>query len=406
MKYIAFLLLFLLSVLESDGCTTAVISGKATADGRPLLYKHRDTGSLENKLMAFSDGKFDYIGIVNSADKGGKEVWGGYNETGFAIMNSASYNLNATDIGNEEREGIVMKMALQQCVTLADFERLLDSLPKPMHLSANFGVIDVQGGAAYYETGDFGYKKYDVNDLSIAPDGYLIRTNYSVSGDEKRQRGVSRYKAAELLFSKAFSANNLSCRFLLKDVSRSLLHGLTGKNLNQSMPDSSQDEAFAPFRDFIPRYSTASVIVVQGTREDEKVDMATLWTILGSPLTTPAIPVWLNKDGIYPSSMVAGETGNARLCNMALILKKQLFNMEIEEGKDYINLAALISKDGKGILQRIFEMEDVILKHSEETMEKWRNGGRSSADLRSFCRFADNYIEESYCQLFQICADL
>ena len=166
------LFIFLLSFIISFpvlACTTAIISGKYTADGRPLLYKHRDTGSLQNKLMYFTDGKYSYTGIVNSSDKAGKEVWGGYNSTGFAIMNSASYNLNPDEDGKDELEGVVMKLALQRCSTLADFERLLDSLPKPMYVSANFGVIDAQGGAAYYETGDYTYKKFDANDTIPPP---------------------------------------------------------------------------------------------------------------------------------------------------------------------------------------------------------------------------------------------
>ena len=74
-------------------CTTAVISGKATDDGRPLLLKNRDADALQNKLVYFFDGKYKFIGLVNSSDKENSEVWCGFNATGFGIMNSASYNL-------------------------------------------------------------------------------------------------------------------------------------------------------------------------------------------------------------------------------------------------------------------------------------------------------------------------
>lgn len=386
MKYLVCILLFLFVViLHTEACTTAIVSGKYTADGRPLLYKHRDTGALQNKLMHFKDGKYHYIGIVNSSDKEGKEVWGGYNSAGFAIMNSASYNLNPSDEGNEEREGIVMKMALQQCATLADFERLLDSLPKRMHLSANFGVIDTQGGAAYYETSDVGYKKFDVND---APNGYLIRTNFSFSGDRKRDRGVSRYQAAEPLFRQASSTNNLSYRFLLQDVSRCLKHGITGVNLYDVIPQKSDE--FTYFRDFIPRYSTSSVIVVQGIKEGESSNMAVMWTVLGSPLTTPAVPVLLNEYEVYPFVMLANGTGNATLCDNALTLKKQLFPIEKEEGRDYINLATLISADRKGILQRILDIENYILDESDKVIAEWREKGKyTKEELVFYYQLAD-----------------
>ena len=51
MKKIIVILITLFSI--TFACTSAVISGSATVDGRPLLWKHRDTGSLENKLVLY-----------------------------------------------------------------------------------------------------------------------------------------------------------------------------------------------------------------------------------------------------------------------------------------------------------------------------------------------------------------
>lgn len=393
--YFIYLLLFVLCG-HAIACTTAIISGKGTIDGRPLLYKHRDTSALQNKLMAFSDGKYHYIGIVNSTDKTGKELWGGYNSTGFAIMNSASYNLNEKEVGPEEREGIVIKMALQQCATLADFEKMLETLPKPLYVNANFGVIDAQGGAAYYETGDYTFKKYDANDPSIAPMGYIIRTNYSFSGDRARDKGLSRYQAAEPLFYNASLSVSLSYRFLLQDVSRHLTHGLTGTNLYDMMPQDTSKTIFAAFRDYIPRYSTSSVIVVQGVKKTEPASLTTMWTILGSPLTTVAVPAWLNKDNLYPSTMLADETGNAKLCDWSLQLKKQLFPIDRGEGNDYINLAALITADGNGILQKIKPIENQILNKSDSLLNHWRKDGYNAAELKEFYKWVDNLIQQYY----------
>ena len=58
-------------------CTSAVISGKATVDGRPLLWKHRDTGSLENKLVFISEKGYDFMGIANVKDPENKDIWTG-----------------------------------------------------------------------------------------------------------------------------------------------------------------------------------------------------------------------------------------------------------------------------------------------------------------------------------------
>jgi hypothetical protein len=163
-------------------CTTAVVSGKATDDGRPLLLKNRDADALQNRLVSFTDGKLKFVGLVNSEDKDNSEVWCGFNSAGFGIMNSASYNLKGNDTTKlADREGIIMKKALAQCASLEEFEKLLSDMPKPLGVEANFGVIDALGGAAYYEVNNFSYIKYDVNDPEVAPDGYLIRTNYSIS---------------------------------------------------------------------------------------------------------------------------------------------------------------------------------------------------------------------------------
>jgi hypothetical protein len=403
MKRLNFIFLLLIAVsMQISACTTAIISGKNTIDGRPLLYKHRDSDALQNKLMAFNDGKYRYIGIVNSNDITGKEVWGGYNSAGFAIMNSASYNLNENETGLKELEGVVIKQALQQCATLADFEKLLETLSKPLYVNANFGIIDAQGGAAYYETGDYGFKKFDANDLSVAPMGYIVRTNFSFSGDRARDKGLSRYQAAEPLFYKASLSNSLSYRFLLQDVSRHLTHGLTGTNLCDMMPQDTQKPVFAAFRDYIPRYSTSSVIAVRGIKESESVTLTTMWTILGSPLTSVAIPIWLNDDNIYPSVMLADNTGNAKICNWSLDLKKRLFPITRGEGNDYINVAALIATDGNGILQKLKPLEDQILQSSDLVFDNRCKEGYNSTKHKEFCSWVDNFITEFYAQVFSI----
>ena len=40
-------------LVTSSAWTTAIVSGKYTMDGRPLLFKHRDSGKLQNKIMYF-----------------------------------------------------------------------------------------------------------------------------------------------------------------------------------------------------------------------------------------------------------------------------------------------------------------------------------------------------------------
>ena len=48
------LLIALVAVLgltvAADACTSAIVSGKLTANGRPLLWKNRDTNDLNNRV--------------------------------------------------------------------------------------------------------------------------------------------------------------------------------------------------------------------------------------------------------------------------------------------------------------------------------------------------------------------
>lgn len=398
----------LASLSESvRACTTAIVSGKYTADGRPLLFKQRDTPDLENKLLTFSDGKYPYIGLVNTKDTLGKAVFGGFNKAGFAIMNSASYNLNPNDSGKDDGcDGQIMKLALQKCATLADFEHLLDSLPKPLNVSANFGVIDAQGGAAYYETGNYNYKKYDANDPVIAPLGYIVRTNFSYSGNRQQDKGLARYQAAQDLLYQASLTNSISVDFFI-NVSRSLKHGITHTNLYENIPASGSEAVFSAFRDYIPRYVTASSIVIQGIAKTELPNQTTMWVTLGSPLAAVSIPVWITQGLDLPKILIADNSGKAKLNAWSLQLKKRLFPIERGEGADYINLAALLTKDQKGILQKILPVEKQVQAQAAGYQHKWRSAGAiDEKEIVLFYNWVDKFVSQSYHDAFDIQTDL
>ena len=51
-----------------SACTSAVISGKVTPDGRPLLWKNRDTDFPQNSVRYFSGGRYPFVAVVNSVE--------------------------------------------------------------------------------------------------------------------------------------------------------------------------------------------------------------------------------------------------------------------------------------------------------------------------------------------------
>ena len=84
-----------------------------------------------------------------------------------------------------------MKLALQTCATVDDFEALLArSNSGGADVSANFGVIDAKGGAATFETGKKGYVRFDAAAANDGAKGLLVRSNYSRVGRERRGVGL------------------------------------------------------------------------------------------------------------------------------------------------------------------------------------------------------------------------
>jgi hypothetical protein len=405
MKLIIHFLIVLIvaSTFHSFACTTTVISSKATADGRPLLFKHRDTNDVQNKVMFFEDGDYDYIGLINSKDIEGEEVWAGYNSAGFAIMNSATYNQNLNDTTQlKDREGFIMKRALQKCASLKDFEQLLNRLPKPLGVDANFGVIDASGGAAYYETNNYSFTKFDVNDPVIAPFGYLIRTNYAFRGERSEDYGVIRYQTASELFEQAYTTNTLSHKFLLQDVSRSLEHSLTNVDLRDQMPENGDINKFVSFQDFIPRYSSAATVCIQGVKENESPEYSTMWTILGFQLSSVAVPVWIAAGKELPKLLVPDSTGYASLCNKALILKAKIFPLNRGSYKDYIDLSKVMNKENTGILQQILPLENTILHETKIKMNNWLKDNPDEEIIKVYYNWLDEIVLKSYKELFGI----
>jgi hypothetical protein len=385
---------------EAPACTTFIISGKYKPDGKPVLYKHRDTGILNNAIAIFTDGKYTYAGLLNSDEGWNGEVWGGYNSAGFAIMNSVAYNKNIGDTTRfSDREGAIMKLALQQCATLEDFEKLLNELPKPLGVDSNFGVIDAHGGAAYYETGNYEFKKVDANDQAAAPFGYLIRTNHSFTGPIDKGHGYIRYSTANETLYRAVAINRYEPEYLLNNISRNLNHSLTKVNLRERIPQGTQEE-FVNFEDFIPRYSSASAICIVGAKAGEDVSGTVMWTLVGFPLTTVAIPVWLTNDKRLPRVISMKEDLHSPICDAASDLKDRCFPIKRGSGPKYLNLTALLNEENSGIMQLLGPVEDAVFKRAKELIESSADKNPPDNKILAFYKWIDEYLPASYRSLF------
>lgn len=380
-------------------CTTAIVSGKATPDGRPILWKHRDTDHFNNKMMYFKGEKFTFIGLINSNDS--TQVWGGTNSAGFSIMNSASYNLKPLDDNSkvDDREGVLMKLALSRCATVAEFQHLLDSLPKPLGVEANFGVIDAVGNAGYFETNNFNYIFYDANDPTCAPDGYLIRTNYSISGRENEGKGYNRYNTAAAILAEAYQTKKVTAEFFLTKATLSLRHELTQTDLADVF---TKEEEFQnrlyPFRDYIVRYSSSSTIVVHGVKPGESPSLITTWIKIGFQPASVSVPLWVFAGEKLPTLLTAPGKKNSLLCTFTLLLKKGCFPVQRgnDESESYVYLEKLGNNRNDGIMQVNVELEKEILARTEKLETIWRKKGFNDDEAHDFYNEIDKSITDYY----------
>lgn len=380
-------------------CTTAIVSGKATPDGRPILWKHRDSDHFNNKMMYFKGGKYTFIGLINSDDS--TQVWAGTNSVGFSIMNSASYNLKAKDDNSkfQDQEGVLMKLALSRCATVAEFQRLLDSLPKPLGVEANFGVIDAVGGAAYFETNNLSYNFFDANDSICAPNGYLIRTNYSISGRENEGAGYNRYNTAAAILAEAYQAKSITPEFFLTKATLSLRHELTQTDLADVFCKKEEfQNRLYPFRDYIVRYSSSSTVVVQGVKPGESPSLITTWVKIGFQPASVSVPLWVSAGENLPSLITAPGKKSAMLCTFTLLLKKGCFPVQRgnDESESYVYLEKFGNNRNDGIMQVNVELEKEILSRTDKLITKWRKQGFNDDDATDFYDEIDKSITDYY----------
>jgi hypothetical protein len=403
MRKIVIIIIGLLSVCElSFPCTTAIISGRYTKDGRPLIFKHRDTGNYNNKVMFINGEIYNYLAVVNSTDIKGDTVWMGTNSAGFSIMNNASYNISDDDdLYPSDNEGLIMKRALEICATLEDFEQLLDTLHKPLYVGANFGVIDSHGGAAYYETENWGYTKFDANDPKVAPFGYIIRTNYSFAGARDEGHGYIRYMTTSKLFYEAEAMHNINERFILEDVDRCLINSLMDVDYSKNIPEDEKSK-FVPGADLTMRYYSASTFLCKGVKEGENPNLNTMWVRLGYQLSAPAIPLWISSANDFPEILKGNESGYAPLCSAALKLKDKIYPVKRGHGIDYINLSAVMNKKGTGIYQKVKPIDDSIYSKANEVIRGFYKDGFDNDAALDFYKWVDEFVKKEYQNKFNL----
>lgn len=370
-------------------CSSAVISGKVTPDGRPLLWKNRETGHLRNHMAYIKGEKYDFVANVNSDSyPAEKEAWIGSNTAGFALMNTQSYNLVREDIADDDRgpaNGRVIYRALEVCATVADFCHFLDTIQKPSGIEANFGVIDAQGGAAMFEVDEHSYKMFDANDPNVAPHGYVARTNFSNGGELNEGYGYVRYLEVERVLSKACAMGGITPQLIFSDLARSFRNNILDVDLRSGDFNYPETSGWFVDQDFIPRYNTSCSVVVQGVKKGENPELSIVWTILGYPPTSVAVPLWV-KDNLPTMVRYNEDLKASPLSAVSLKLAdEKVFPYKQGGGTNrYLHWENLYNLQGTGIMQRLIKVEEELYRQVLPFQEKsYRDGKVNQKDLEA-----------------------
>lgn len=384
---VLFALAFIIIQTSAWACTSAIITGKVTPNGKPLLWKHRDTGQEQNRIEYFTTGKYAFLGVVNAPDKGGI-AWAGTNSAGFAIMNTASYNLKDDDVKEMDYEGRVMYRALEICGNLQDFEHFLDTLSRPTRVEANFGVIDAFGGAAYYEVNNHSWVKMDANDPALAPAGYLVYTNFSYTGRLNEGMGYMRYLTATDLFHKQGSigtsaeGGGFTPRWIFSSVSRSFYHAFLGMDLRDPLYSPERANGWFLDQDFIPRKSSSCSIVIEGVQDGEDPLNTIMWTVMGYPPSGVAIPLWVQMGKQQPALLLGqGEKNRSPLCEWSVALKHRVFPVKRGNGARYMYFNEIYNSNGTGFMQQLELLEDQLFVIYDRVMGSLEKDERTGKKL-------------------------
>lgn len=337
-------------------CTSAIVAASANPSGRPILWKHRDTSTIDNKVeyIAPANGHLGYVALFNANDKKLREAWMGMNDAGFAVMNTASYNIKDDKVPAKsmDKEGILMTKALQTCRTVEDFAHLLDTYPRPMGVEANFGVIDAAGNGAFFETNNHSYKRFNLSDEKH---GVLVRTNYSHSGRKNEGFGFVREANAECLLQPYVDQQNVTPELLTEYVSRTFYHDMKKRDYTTS------GERWLIDQDFIPRHKSTATIAIEGcvpvtdakTVTPEFVeDQYIMWTGLGYPPVAEIHAVRLGENGVDKELRGSLPNGHSLAGDEAKRKRDEVFPIHKGNGDKYIELPKLYNADGTGYAQQ------------------------------------------------------
>lgn len=392
--FLQYLLLFFAAILPClylnamDEGVIMVANSSTTHDGRPLIWQNRESGEEHVKAKLFRWPQYDFIGIIYSNDT--TRVWMGLNTAGFALVGTPSPDHHATT--TTAQPGAFIKKALGTCGRLEHFENLLaQAASAGIGSQYNFGCIDALDGAAVYEMSGSDYQKFDTHNPLDAPQGFLVRANFSLTGKGKKASGSYRYhRANEILFN-AVKNRMLDYRFVIRKMARDIAspqinpYPLPWQESYKEAP-----KGFVMTENSLNRHNTVCSVVIHGSRLAEAPEFSTMWVMLGEPICTPAVPLW-PRCGPVPAELDG--KGNAQLNQISIETDHTLYSAK--KWPTFINSSSLVEGRYPVLLQNE-KVEKEIFLQVDRQLATWR---RSSVSLEQFSIFQKKLISNVARQL-------
>jgi hypothetical protein len=234
--------------------------------------------------------------------------------------------------------------------------------------------MDAEGHAAYFETGNAGYTYYDIDDETVAPNGYMVRSNFSFSGRENEGGGYLRYDQAEKSLLDGIKAGEVTPQWISRHLAHSFENPLMGIDLRSGILNKPNGTGWLMEQDFIARRLSSCSVVIQGVKSGDDPLRTVMWTSVGYPSVTPVIPLRVVGADKKLPRMVYEKTEkgvHSPLCDAANELRDSIYSYKRGNNVEgYFNWELLYNSAGSGFLQQTEAFEDKLFGETYINVDK------------------------------------
>jgi hypothetical protein len=361
----------LMAGISSWASTVAIVGGSATQDGRPLLMKLRDNSTGPNQEYVYdATGPYAYVSVTYRDTL--NQAWDGVNNVGFNIIDSNAWNFNDPIPGPDD-DGFIIRQALRTCRTVDDFQLIMDSTNLTGRTRpANYGVIDATGAGAFFEAAANVYYRHNLDDSIAAPNGYMVRANFAYSGSSYHL-GQNRHDRVMALLDSAYAGDFITHQYIAQVICRDLVNDrIDPYPLPFDGKDGTLPYGLLHTHECINREISKSAMVIQTALPSENPQLCTVWALVGEPIATTALPLWVLAQST-PVEFDGPPGIGSSLNNKALQLRDYLYRFSIDD--DALDTWRVVDERGQGLLPLLVSLENQATFRGDSALAVWRNTG-------------------------------